>query len=477
VLTGDKMKKVLIVDDEEDMIWSLQKNLSNKTLQVETLTASSGEEALETLKNTSVDLIVTDIKMPGMSGLDLLAEVQKDYPHLSVIVMTAYHFQECKKKALLKGGVSYIEKPFDINEMRKVIKRALKDKENGLQENPNKDIAELETLEIEIPETDGNGVEILTSEKPKDVQAVLSDEGSIEDNIVSTLLGFSEETELAEDDLWNDHVELELSDEGSIEDDIVDSLLGTSKAKRPKEDKSSSKQPEEKTIKETKQVEKQPEEKGTKETKQAEIQPEEKTTKETRQAETQPEEKSTKETKQVEIQPVDKNPTENKPVKEETEIKSSNENKQAKKGPEIRRFKENQKVIKGPEKNKSKEEEIMAELQELLTEFTNIPGVSTVCLVGRDGFLLDSVARAGVETEMIGAIASSGFGTSESMGNQLEKGVLSMTMIEYEEGPVMLSPVGGDAFLVVVADAESNLGMIRLKIKKHTPEIQTAAAI
>jgi len=127
---------------------------------------------------------------------------------------------------------------------------------------------------------------------------------------------------------------------------------------------------------------------------------------------------------------------------------------------------------------KSREQDLQErKLNKLLTEFTNIPGVSTICLVGRDGFLLNSVARGGVDPEMIGAIASSGFGTSESMGNQLEKGKLSMTMIEYENGPVMLSPVGKEAFLVVVADKDSNLGMIRLKLKKHTPEIQAAAAI
>jgi len=132
-----------------------------------------------------------------------------------------------------------------------------------------------------------------------------------------------------------------------------------------------------------------------------------------------------------------------------------------------------------PEEIKNPKEDDMAKkkLADLLTEFTNISGVSTVCLVGRDGFVLDSVARSGVEPEMIGAIASSGFGTSESMGNQLEKGGLSMTMIEYEEGPVMLSPVGQEAFLVVVADKDSNLGMIRLKLKKHSPEIELAAAI
>jgi len=112
-----------------------------------------------------------------------------------------------------------------------------------------------------------------------------------------------------------------------------------------------------------------------------------------------------------------------------------------------------------------------------LSEFTNIPGVNTACLVGRDGFLLDSIAIAGIDTEMIGAIASSGFGTSESMGKQLGKGAMSMSMIEYSSGPVMMSPVGDDAFLVIVADKEANLGMIRLKIKKYAGKIAETAAI
>jgi predicted regulator of Ras-like GTPase activity (Roadblock/LC7/MglB family) len=126
---------------------------------------------------------------------------------------------------------------------------------------------------------------------------------------------------------------------------------------------------------------------------------------------------------------------------------------------------------------KATKEDDMAELKDVLTEFTNIPGVNTACLVGRDGFLLDSIAISGIDTEMIGAIASSGFGASEAMGTQLGKGQLSMSMIEYDGGPVMLSPVGEDAFLVVVAEKDANLGMIRLKIKKHTIDIVASAAI
>ena len=119
----------------------------------------------------------------------------------------------------------------------------------------------------------------------------------------------------------------------------------------------------------------------------------------------------------------------------------------------------------------------MDELKELLNEFTNIPGVNTACLVGRDGFLLESVALSGIDAEMIGAIASSGFGASEAMGNQLEKGRMSMTMIEYDNGPVMFAPVGTEAFLVIIADKDANLGMIRLKIKKHSIDIEHKAGI
>lgn len=122
-------------------------------------------------------------------------------------------------------------------------------------------------------------------------------------------------------------------------------------------------------------------------------------------------------------------------------------------------------------------EERMATLKELLTEFTKLPGVNAVCLVGRDGFLLDSIAKTGFDAEMIGAIASSGFGTAESMGRQLGKGAMSMSMIEFEDGPVLFSPVGADAIFVIIADRDANLGMVRMKLKKHAGELAAAAAV
>ena len=122
-------------------------------------------------------------------------------------------------------------------------------------------------------------------------------------------------------------------------------------------------------------------------------------------------------------------------------------------------------------------EDKVAQTKEILNELAKLQGVDAVCLVARDGFLLDSIARTGTDTEMIAAIASSGFGASEAMGRQIEKGAMIISMIEFEKGPVMFSPIGNDAFLVIIAGKDGNLGMIRLKIKKYCGELAMAAAI
>ncbi|MGE5893401.1 MAG: response regulator [bacterium] len=120
----DRTKKLLIVDDEEDMVWSLQKNLRNYSPDTDILAARSGEEALSILQKSAVDLIITDIRMPGISGLDLLLNVRQHYPQTGVIVMTAYPNPEFKRDAAAKGCLHFIEKPFDIHNLRKLIDEA-----------------------------------------------------------------------------------------------------------------------------------------------------------------------------------------------------------------------------------------------------------------------------------------------------------------------------------------------------------------
>ena len=123
------MKRVLVVDDEEDMLWMLQRNLNKGMPDVEILAAKSGEEALAILSDNTVNLVITDINMPGMNGLDLLIEINNRYPGTGVIIMTAYPSNAYKNKAMMSGSLRFIEKPFDIKEMRTTVEEVLKENE------------------------------------------------------------------------------------------------------------------------------------------------------------------------------------------------------------------------------------------------------------------------------------------------------------------------------------------------------------
>lgn len=115
------LKKVLIVDDEETLTWSMSKSLAKDKDKYEVIVANSGKEALNILKQNNIDLVISDIRMPDMNGLDLLVQIKKEYPKTKVIIMTAYGSSDVQKEANRRGSLYYIEKPFEINEIRKVI--------------------------------------------------------------------------------------------------------------------------------------------------------------------------------------------------------------------------------------------------------------------------------------------------------------------------------------------------------------------
>lgn len=118
-------KRVLIVDDEEDLTWTLSKKLSKDSDKFGVITVNSGREAIEVLNQLPVDLVITDIRMPEVSGLELLVEIKEKYPHTKVIIMTAYGSSDMQKSANERGCFRYIEKPFEINELRQFIIEAL----------------------------------------------------------------------------------------------------------------------------------------------------------------------------------------------------------------------------------------------------------------------------------------------------------------------------------------------------------------
>ncbi len=116
----------------------------------------------------------------------------------------------------------------------------------------------------------------------------------------------------------------------------------------------------------------------------------------------------------------------------------------------------------------------MANTKELLQELVSFRGIKTAVVVGRDGFVIDGASNGGhLDTETVGAVISAGIGSSEVMGRELNVGIMNQGMMEYSGGLIMMSLVGEDAILAVVADSQANLGYVRLQIKKRLPEFET----
>jgi len=117
------MDTILIVDDEKNYPLILSAVLADEGF--ETLTAHSGEEALELLANSDVDLVLTDMKMPTMDGIDLLEKIKQKDPELPVIMMTAHGTVEKAVEAMQKGAYNYILKPFDNDQLIIYVKKAV----------------------------------------------------------------------------------------------------------------------------------------------------------------------------------------------------------------------------------------------------------------------------------------------------------------------------------------------------------------
>src|SRR4030043_1399567 len=133
------LKKVLIVDDEETLTWSMAKSLSKDKDKFEVIIANNGGEAVNLLKKNEIYLVLPDIRMPDINGLDLLVKIKKEYPKTRVIIMTAYGSSDVQREANRRGSLFYVEKPFEISDIRKIIidllgkKRGFQGKVFGLQ--------------------------------------------------------------------------------------------------------------------------------------------------------------------------------------------------------------------------------------------------------------------------------------------------------------------------------------------------------
>jgi DNA-binding response OmpR family regulator len=128
----DDLKRILVVDDEEDLTWSISKSLEKNDKVFEVICVNNGDSALAYLATRQVDLVITDVRMPGRDGLALLREIERNFPRTRVIIMTAHGSEETRRQIALRGLKSYyLEKPFELHYLRKLIYDALEVTEVG----------------------------------------------------------------------------------------------------------------------------------------------------------------------------------------------------------------------------------------------------------------------------------------------------------------------------------------------------------
>ncbi len=118
-----KRPEILVVDDSKTLLTMMKEFLEDEDYSVKT--ASSAEDALPIIEKGKLDLVIMDIKMPGMSGLEALAEIKKIAPKLSIIIMTAYGTTQTAIEAMKHGAYDYVTKPFNNKEFKNLITKAL----------------------------------------------------------------------------------------------------------------------------------------------------------------------------------------------------------------------------------------------------------------------------------------------------------------------------------------------------------------
>ena len=126
------MKPVWIVDDDRSIRWVFEKALAREGIDFKVF--ASGQEALEALESATPQVVVSDIRMPGSSGLELLQTLKERFPHLPVIIMTAYSDLESAVAAFQGGAFEYLPKPFDVDHAVELIRRAMDESMRATEE-------------------------------------------------------------------------------------------------------------------------------------------------------------------------------------------------------------------------------------------------------------------------------------------------------------------------------------------------------
>ena len=117
------MPKVLVVDDEKNYLLVLEDLLADEGYEV--VTSSSAAEGLEIIQREAIDTVLTDIKMPGMSGIEFLEKIMNFDSDMPVILMTAFAEVDQAVNAMKKGALDHIQKPFDNQDLKRAVARGV----------------------------------------------------------------------------------------------------------------------------------------------------------------------------------------------------------------------------------------------------------------------------------------------------------------------------------------------------------------
>jgi DNA-binding NtrC family response regulator len=121
--------KLLIVDDESDFLGTLLKRMKRR--QVDVQGVGSGEAALQWIKTNDVDVVILDVRMPGMDGIETLRAIKKRHPLIEVIMLTGHASMEVAIEGMGMGAFDYLMKPMDMDELLYKAEDAFKKKTEG----------------------------------------------------------------------------------------------------------------------------------------------------------------------------------------------------------------------------------------------------------------------------------------------------------------------------------------------------------
>ncbi len=129
--SSDRPTRILVVDDDEGVRRALARFLAGRGYQVET--AADGREALEKLKGDGISLMLLDIRMPGMSGIDVVPDALEINPDLAIIMLSALADATSAAICMQRGAMDYLTKPIELTDLGNAVERALRKRDTMIQ--------------------------------------------------------------------------------------------------------------------------------------------------------------------------------------------------------------------------------------------------------------------------------------------------------------------------------------------------------